>query len=147
MIRQCKVCEMNHPLENFHWYTTSAGNRLQRHTCKACIRNAVRKHRASGSYDAKAAQLRSRHNITVQKYNEMSSNGCAVCGSTQRLSVDHDHNCCPTGGSCGECVRGVLCGPCNWAEGLLGSDVSRIMALAAYLVQYEREGVDSDYHG
>lgn len=42
---------------------------------------------------------------------------CAICrranGSTRRLSVDHDHKCCPGGVSCGFCIRGLLCRPCN----------------------------------
>lgn len=40
---------------------------------------------------------------------------CFICrtavGATKRLAVDHDHKHCGTG--CRECVRGLLCGPCN----------------------------------
>jgi hypothetical protein len=58
---------------------------------------------------------------------------CAVCGhppnSYQRrkasLAVDHDH---ATG-----TVRGLLCGRCNTALGLLGEDSAVIVKLFNYL--------------
>lgn len=31
--------------------------------------------------------------------------------------VDHDHDCCPGGWSCGRCVRGLICSECNVLEG------------------------------
>lgn len=38
---------------------------------------------------------------------------CTLCrAASEYLVVDHDHSCCPTG-SCGKCVRGVVCSPCN----------------------------------
>lgn len=42
---------------------------------------------------------------------------CFVCGwatgKAQRLTVDHDHRCCPVTPACGKCVRGLVCRPCN----------------------------------
>ena len=67
---------------------------------------------------------------------------CAVCrqketrrirGKVIRLSVDHDHD---TGR-----VRGLLCGSCNVALGLLGDDQATIEALARYHACHEGAGV------
>ncbi|WP_432169105.1 endonuclease domain-containing protein [Streptomyces sp. 1222.5] len=54
--------------------------------------------------------------------------GCAICGAApaakKRLMVDHDRTCCPRDAksndpTCGRCVRGLLCSPCNVSLGHL----------------------------
>lgn len=67
-----------------------------------------------------AAHILSTYKLTVEMYwalYEAQGGRCATCqratGKTRRLSVDHDHKCCPGRTSCGRCVRGLLCRPCN----------------------------------
>jgi hypothetical protein len=50
---------------------------------------------------------------------------CAVCASTRRLVIDHDHH---TG-----TIRGLLCASCNSAIGQAGESADRLRKLAAYL--------------
>src|SRR5262245_26645039 len=50
---------------------------------------------------------------------------CAICGSLERLAVDHDHT---TGA-----VRGALCSNCNVALGLFSDSVQRLESAIAYL--------------
>lgn len=46
---------------------------------------------------------------------------CDACftylDETKKIAFDHDHGCCSGGNTCGECLRGMLCYPCNLALG------------------------------
>jgi hypothetical protein len=83
---------------------------------------------------------------------------CALCPAkinpgkrTGRFCVDHDHACCPGRiGSCGKCVRGLLCHGCNVKLGHLEDFLRQVWAAPpskpgtwlekalAYLQSYEK---------
>lgn len=67
---------------------------------------------------------------------------CDACGDLLRQgTIDHDHSCCPGEGSCGKCVRGVLCGSCNKMLGYARDDPERLQAAISYLRRVRREMV------
>ena len=45
---------------------------------------------------------------------------CKLCKEKpKKFVVDHNHSCCPGRRSCGKCIRGLLCIPCNAMLGQL----------------------------
>lgn len=81
-----------------------------------------------------AVRLDKIYGITSEFYwalYEAQGGKCYICqratGKTKKLAVDHDHSCCNGSVSCGECVRGLLCGPCN--QGVIGHLYNSIEAL------------------
>lgn len=90
-----------------------------------------------------AVQRRTRlekvYGITHEQYDAMlgaQGGGCAICGrgpNGASLAIDHDHTCCPGAGSCGGCIRGLLCGNCNRGIGHLGDDAQRLRMAITYL--------------
>lgn len=68
---------------------------------------------------------------------EFQGGTCAICqratGATRNLSIDHDHACCPGRESCGRCVRGLLCRPCNDLLGHARDDLAFFRRALAYL--------------
>lgn len=65
------------------------------------------------------------YGLTPERFDQMlaeQGNACAMCREPFKegrpIVVDHDHSCCDTKlRSCGKCVRGLLCHPCNIALG------------------------------
>jgi hypothetical protein len=95
------------------------------------------------------------HSIVEAQYNWLLARQgyrCALCTSTSArkdrpwLSVDHDHDCCPVGRSCGRCVRGLLCSRCNtwisvlWPKGHQPHDPAQAAAtIAKSRAKFERQ--------
>lgn len=93
--------------------------------CRQCYNSYMRdymdKRRKNHTGGARGYDLRTKYGITLDQYNSLLSaqNGrCAICGTddpgaNKVFEVDHDHSCCDKRGSCGACVRGLLCTGCN----------------------------------
>jgi hypothetical protein len=68
---------------------------------------------------------------------------CYTCGPwtgnrgiSKKLSVDHDHNCCPAPPICGKCIRGLICGPCNSLLGQIGDSKGHAVERLQKLIDY-----------
>ncbi len=80
------------------------------------------------TFCTKHLALVKKYNLSLDEINRISGvTECENpgCHNTKRLHIDHDH-------TTGE-VRGVLCGTCNAALGMLSEDESRIMGLIQYM--------------
>lgn len=63
---------------------------------------------------------------------------CEICKrefpSDRERHIDHDHACCGySKKQCGQCIRGLLCSPCNLALGNMEDDLDRLSSAIAYL--------------
>lgn len=82
-----------------------------------------------------------RYGLTIDQYHEMleeQNYSCKICGMPdltfrKRLSVDHDHLCCPGTTSCGKCVRGLLCHRCNAGLGSAKDSIEILQKMIDYL--------------
>ena len=108
-------------------------------TWPGCERVAIAKALCSRHVQA-VYEITSRYGLTLEQYRglyEAQAGVCAICGGTNandyRLSIDHDHSCCSGMGSCGLCVRGLLCGACNFILGHANDDADRLRQAAEYL--------------
>jgi Recombination endonuclease VII len=70
---------------------------------------------------------------------------CYLCGepldldNLRTIHVDHDHSCCRGNRSCGHCIRGLACEPCNKGIGAFGDDPERMRRVADNLEMANRQ--------
>jgi hypothetical protein len=151
----CTKCKVNRPLDRFAFKGRDR-SKGRRQPCKDCLnaRNRLPKYRAHktaylrrkrtedpGAWSAvkHGRWLKTFYNVTAEWYAAKlaEQNGaCALCHQEDplgRLSVDHDHRCCPGVKSCGRCVRDLLCRACNRGLGGFNDDSILIRAGADYV--------------
>ncbi len=102
-----------------------------------------RKVNQENARQAHGKRLEETYGITIDEYDalyEFQGGRCALCriatGKSRRLSVDHDHKC--TAGhdpklGCQDCVRGLLCRPCNNLLGVARDSIDYLLRAIRYL--------------
>ena len=124
---RCRVVKSTREFSRNHW------------TCRGCQAELARQRRAADPLLTVRAHLRFMFRMTLEQYESMleaQGGGCAVCTAPprrNRLHVDHDHACCPGKRSCGRCVRGLVCYPCNVRLALFDGQSAYAVRLRAYL--------------
>jgi hypothetical protein len=107
--------------------------------CKPC-----RSSDTMAGYSSEARRERGikEHGLSIDQYLELlvSQGGrCAICGKVPEsqfsLHIDHDHECCPGSRSCGDCVRGLLCGKCNSGLGMFDDNLNNLQSAVEYLIK------------
>lgn len=104
-VQRCSRCNKVKPVSAFGSNKGRRGG-LQAY-CRPCCNQRNRRARVEA------------YGISLEDYDAMlkrQGGRCAICHrkSGSSLSIDHDHSCCSTARkSCGRCVRGLLCQPCN----------------------------------
>lgn len=156
----CKRCEVDYSLTNFRKDSKSKDG--YRHICKSCNKRTQRAwyHERDGKIKVGKQKVNHRlrhdplewkikkqlikYHITREQYNKILSdqNGkCGICNKTLEeleipvFNVDHFRACCNKAGSCGSCVRGLLCGSCNRALGMFLDSEEILLSAIKYLKQ------------
>ena len=132
---KCTQCSETDPAKFHIAPGTSSGLGSQ---CRACRKKFRQTPHGKMMRRAKVLRL---HSFNQMQWDNMWVNqgfGCAICGTDTpggngSFAVDHDHACCPPGGSCGKCVRGLLCHKCNTGIGMLGDDPLLLYVAMRYL--------------
>ena len=148
----CIDCGLEERLKP-HYRCHSCFNKKRRETRDVNKTNRQNKESRQRNYVARRKYVyKTRYKITEDQYQQMlidQNNSCAICGINQdrltiRMSIDHDHNCCPGLYSCGNCLRGLLCRACNLSLGGLKDSEEVLQSAINYLRYHSTKGEDLD---
>ncbi len=136
-MKVCKKCSQVKGVLDFPVYKTLDSVEYRRSECIQCYRSRQLEWSSQNPNAKKRAYVARTWGMTLEEYEDLLSGGCEVCGTLEGLAIDHDHDCCPIAkGSCGNCIRGVLCSRHNLAEGNLRGDPNEAYALAEYMKKH-----------
>lgn len=135
-MKQCKVCGRFKELTEF--FAASRGSQGRRAKCKVCEPKRMTTEQNKKSYEkhklAKwATDIKRWYGITPFDYYSLVEEQrglCAICGGVQvegrkRLCIDHYAKT--------STIRGLLCGQCNKAIGLIKDDPQIAQHMTTYL--------------
>lgn len=83
-----------------------------------------------------------KYGLTFEQFSQMLRSQQGLCGVCRKplgtirkyIAIDHDHACCASRiRTCGKCVRGLLCIPCNTGLGMFYDNPGILRGAIAYL--------------
>ena len=96
--------------------------------CKECCRKNVQQTKGNKGFCQKTYDYKRHYGISLEDAEVLLSNGCAICGDTERLHIDH----CHTTGK----VRAALCGNCNSGLGMFKENTDLLLKATEYLTYH-----------
>jgi hypothetical protein len=136
--KHCLLCNQFKPPASF---ARGAGSDGLQTFCRSCRSERYYKAQRDEVLNKRRLKL---YGLTTQQFEakvEQQGGRCAVCGSPDPVAMDHDHGCCPSETTCGQCLRDVLCTNCNTGLGMVHDDIAVLMSMVAYLSRHSRDHI------
>lgn len=129
--RKCNTCGL-HSEDLTKFVKSSVSKYNRRNLCIACqvAKNNLNPKMKDWKTDH---QTKKRYGVSVETYKERmaAQTSCEICGKTEELCYDHDHDTMK--------FRGVLCRGCNRSLGQLGDSLEGIMKVVKYLEKADKD--------
>lgn len=131
-MKQCRKCQENKNDAEFYRHGKTKDG-LQAY-CKSCSKEIVKKYadenKTKMSKTYRKSRFRYRYGIEFSEEDwnallDRQGGGCAICGTTESLCLDHCHARIQ--------VRGILCRTCNVGLGMFKDNPAFLKAAAKYL--------------
>lgn len=138
----CNSCKLSKPLEDFSYHNKAT--QTLRARCRDCESKAYFKYKSNNKmklnndwrkaskkyYDSTPNVNRTlrNYNLSKEEYNnliEFQEYRCAICGSSDKLVIDHNHE--------SGIVRGLLCNYCNLMLGYAKDNPDTLRLAIEYL--------------
>lgn len=106
--------------------------------CKLCMKKANKNPKKKVKQKQRDYKRKHLYRLTPAQYDALlasQNGGCAICGATEKLVIDHDHDTTE--------VRGILCQACNIGLGRFGDSLVQVRKAFEYLERhYEKGGLN-----
>ena len=137
-MKTCPKCGICKSIDDFHLNRRRSDGRQS--NCKSCKSAHAKGYYLDNreTYLARKQTTHGRHRLTDADWDALrdkSGGICEICGLVPPEVIDHDHGCAKHSGErgCRDCVRGLICRPCNMLLGAARDSVATLVGAIEYL--------------
>ena len=129
----CECCKIAKSFIDYEWQTNRPAPRKKCKSCRYAARDVEKENTRHREY--KARWYSERKDTIRQQWErcvygaskeDLQITSCMICGSIDRLCIDHCHKT--------KHIRGVLCSKCNTGLGMFRDNPSFLIEAAKYLI-------------